>query len=85
MDIQNYEDKVEYSKVLADFMDFLNEKTSLMYLREKLGEEVERSSKSHSELAGEGIEHSWGRAKCVLWKSAACPKAGKRKLLQAFT
>jgi hypothetical protein len=51
--------------VLADCTDFRNEKTLLMYLGEQLGVEVDRSTKSHMELAGEGIEYSWGRAKCV--------------------
>ena len=64
-DDPNYEEKVEYSTVLADCADFLNEKTSLMYLGERLGVEVDRSTKSHPELAGEGIEYSWGRAKSV--------------------
>ena len=64
-DDPNYEEKVEYNTVLADCADFLNEKTSLMYLGERLGVEVDRSTKSHSELAGEGIEYSWGRAKSV--------------------
>ncbi len=64
-DDPNYDEKKEYGAVLADCTDFLNEKTSLMYLGERLGVEVDRSTKSHPELAGEGIEYSWGRAKCV--------------------
>jgi hypothetical protein len=31
-----------------------------MYLGEKLGVEVDQSTKSHSALAGEGIEYIWG-------------------------
>ena len=64
-DDPNYDEKKEYGAVLADCTDFLNEKTSLMYLGERLGVEIDRSSKSHPELAGEGIEYSWGRAKYV--------------------
>jgi hypothetical protein len=33
-----------------------------MYLGERLGVGVDLSTKRHPELAGEGIEHSWGRA-----------------------
>jgi hypothetical protein len=33
-DDPNYDEKVEYSTVLTDCTSFLNEKTSLMYLRE---------------------------------------------------
>ncbi len=59
-DDPNLDGKVEYSAILADYADFLSEKTCLMYLEERLGVEVDRSTKSHPELAGEGIEHSWG-------------------------
>ena len=76
-DDPNYEEKVEYSTVLADCADFLNEKTSLMYLGERLGVEVDRSTKSHPELAGEGIEYSWGRAKSVYRSSTLAQKKGK--------
>ncbi len=59
-DDPNLEEKVEYAAVLADCADFLGEKTSLMYLGEHLGVEVDRSMKCHPQLAGEGIEYSWG-------------------------
>jgi hypothetical protein len=57
-DDPNFEEKVEYAAVLADCADFLGEKTSLMYLGERLGVEVDCSTKCHPELAGEGIEYS---------------------------
>ena len=43
----NHDGKVEYSAVLADCADFLDEKTSLMYLGDRLGVEVDRSTKCH--------------------------------------
>ena len=43
----NIDGKVEYSAVLADCADFLDEKTSLMYLGDRLGVEVDRSTKCH--------------------------------------
>jgi hypothetical protein len=76
-DDPNLEEKVEYSTVLADCADFLGEKTSLMYLGERLGVEVDRSTKCHPELSGEGIEHSWGRAKSVYRRAKLADKKGK--------
>jgi hypothetical protein len=32
-----------------------------MYLAEQLGVEVDRSTKCHPEMAGEGIEYSWAK------------------------
>ncbi len=40
-------------------------KNSLMHFGKHSGVEVDCSTKSHPELAGEGIEYSWGRAKCL--------------------
>ena len=61
--------------------------TDLMYLviwRDKfieahwrLGVEVDRSTKCHPELAGEGIEYSWGRAKSVYRRAMLVDKKGK--------
>ena len=45
----NEEGKVEYSSLLASCEDFLSEKTCLMYLGERLGVEVDRSTKCHPE------------------------------------
>ncbi len=73
----NQDGKVEYSAVLADCADFLDMKTSLMYLGERLGAEVDRSTKCHPELAGEGIEYSWGRAKSVYRCAKFAEKKGK--------
>jgi hypothetical protein len=64
-DDPNLEEKVEYAAVLAGCADFLSEKTSLMYLGEHLGVEFDCSTKCHPELAGKGIEYSWGRVKSV--------------------
>ncbi len=42
-----------------------------------MGVEVDRSTKSHPELAGEGIEYSWGRAKSVYRRAKLAQKKGK--------
>jgi len=73
----NEEGKVEYSSLLASCEDFLSEKTCLMYLGERLGVEVDRSTKCHPELAGEGIEYTWGRAKGLYRKARLSDKKGK--------
>jgi hypothetical protein len=54
-----------------------SEKTCLMFLGEKLGVEVGWLTKSHQELAGEGIEYSWSCAKSVYRKAKLCQKKGK--------
>ncbi len=48
-----------------------------MYLGEKLGVEVDRLTKSHLELADEGIEYSWGNAKSLYRKAKLCQKKDK--------
>ncbi len=73
----NHEGRVEYSSVLAECTDFLDEKTCLMFLGERLDVEVDRSTKCHPELAGEGIEYSWGRAKSVYRRAKLSNKKGK--------
>jgi hypothetical protein len=42
----NFEEKIEYRSVLPDCLDFINEKTCLMFLGVKLGVEVDWSMKS---------------------------------------
>jgi len=48
-----------------------------MYLGERLGVEVDKSTKCHPELAGEGIEYTWGRAKGLYRKARLSDKKGK--------
>ena len=50
---------------------------SLMYLGEKLGVEVDCSTKCHPELAGEGIEYTWGQAKGVYRRARLSQKKGR--------
>ena len=49
--------------MIASMPDFENEETRLQYVGRKLGIVVDRSPKYHPEVAGEGIEYSWGCAK----------------------
>ena len=83
----NEEGKVEYLSLLANCTDFLSKKTCLMYLGDQLGVEVDRSTKCHPELAGEGIEYTWGRAKGLYRKARLSDKKGKenfRALVQRY-
>jgi len=80
-DDPNEAGKVEYSSVLSMCLDFLEEKTCLMYLGEHLNVEVDRSTKCHPELAGEGIEYTWGRAKGLYRKARLLDKKGKENFL----
>ncbi len=52
-----------------------------MYLGERHGVEVDRSTKCHPELAGKGIEYSWGRAKYVCRRTRLADKKGKENLV----
>jgi hypothetical protein len=45
--------------------DFLNEVSQLEHIGESLGVRVVITTKYHAEYAGEGIEYSWGYAKCL--------------------
>ena len=74
---ESSEDKVENSSVLDDCYDFLNEKTCLMYLGERLGVKVDHSMKSHLERVGEGIQYSWGCTKGVYRWATLSKEKGK--------
>jgi hypothetical protein len=48
-----------------------------MDLGERLGVKVDCSMKCHPELAGKGIEYSWGLAKSVYRRAKLADKKGK--------
>ncbi len=72
--------KVEYSTLLANCTDFLSEKTCLMFLGKRLNVDVDQSTKCHPELAGEGIEYTWGHAKGPYRKAKLSEKKREGKL-----
>ena len=49
--------------MMSTLIDFVNEETLLQYHGKMLGVIVDRSPKCHPEVAGEGIEYSWGCSK----------------------
>jgi hypothetical protein len=53
----------ELRKVLGTCTDFKNETSQLQHIATELGVSVIMTPKAHAELAGQGIEYSWGYAK----------------------
>ena len=59
----NTDEKLRMDLVLASTADFKNEKPALMHLVESRGHIILLSPKCHPEVAGLGIEYSWGMSK----------------------
>jgi len=51
------------SYMMQELYDFAHEKSLLQFHGEGLGVTIDRTPKCHPEMAGEGIEYSWGCAK----------------------
>ena len=49
--------------------DFRNETTEIAELLAKLGVQMEQTPRKHPELAGEGVEYSWGKGKLEFRRS----------------
>ena len=63
-------------KMMSELIDFIQEETLLQYHGKTLGVIVDRSPKCHPEVAGEGIEYSWG---CAKGKYRRLPLSDKRR------
>ena len=59
----NKDESKSLRSIMAKCEDFQNEQTQLQYIAEKIGAKVKLTPKCHPELAGEGIEYSWGFGK----------------------
>ena len=59
--------------------DFVNEKTMLQFIGEKLGCIIDRTPKCHPEMAGDGIEYEWAMAKLWYRRQKMERKKGKDK------
>ena len=57
---------------LHDLRDFKNERTALQHTVEKRGHILVLSPKFHPEVAGVGIEYSWGMPKLKLQRDLNC-------------
>ena len=49
--------------IMSKCRDFLEEKSAMADLCDELGIEMYQSPKCHPEIAGQGIEYCWGKAK----------------------
>jgi len=52
--------------ILSQWKDFQEEESLLQTIAKKMGVAVDRTPKCHCELAGEGIEYSWGCTKIII-------------------
>jgi hypothetical protein len=50
-------------QLLGNCKDFMDEESQMVYVMRKINVTVEMSPKCHPELAGQGIEYCWGKAK----------------------
>ena len=69
------------TEIMANTTDFLNEVTLLQEVMARLAITVHRLPKYHAELAGEGIEYSWGCAKNARIGDFLFHKKGQKKTL----
>ena len=63
--------------LMASCLDFAEEMTALQHVGRELGVSVIITPKFHAELAGEGIEYSWGLTKGVYRRKPLRAKKGK--------
>jgi hypothetical protein len=63
--------------LMASCLDFAEEMTALQHVGHALGVSVVITPKFHAEMAGEGIEYSWGVSKSVYRKMPLDSKKGK--------
>jgi hypothetical protein len=59
----NVDKAFSLSYLMSQQYDFTHEHTMLQHIGAELGLIVDRTPKCHPEMAGEGIEYSWGCAK----------------------
>ena len=75
-------DKYSLLTLMDNCEDFKNEITQIEHFSKELDVEVIFTTKYHPELAGEGIEYSWGVAKSVYRKIRLENKKGKENFIQ---
>ncbi len=66
---------------MASCMDFKEEETMIQYMGTQMGV-VDRSPKYHAEIAGEGIEYSWGCMRNHYQRVLLDKKRGREILLK---
>jgi hypothetical protein len=68
--------------LLSECTDFKEEETALQYLGKQMGVKVQLTPKFHAELAGEGEEYSWARAKTFYRRVLISKKKGRENFKQ---
>ena len=68
--------------LIAECTDFKDEETALQFLGSQLGIKVLLTPKFHAELAGEGVEFSWGHAKAFYRRVPVSQKRGRENFKQ---
>jgi len=67
--------------MLGNCSNFQNELSALQVLGKELGVVVDSTPKYHAELAGEGIEYSWGYAKNAYRWAPLSQKKGRNNFI----
>jgi len=75
------DESTSFRAILANCADFQNELSALQALGKDIGVVVDSTPKYHPELAGEGIEYSWGHAKGVYRRTPLAQKKGRDNFL----
>ena len=70
-------------QMMEECLDFINERTLLQESMHQIGITVHRSPKCHAELAGEGVEYSWGFSKNAYRRLPMSEKRSKEKFRQS--
>jgi len=81
---KNWIPESSYDYLLSQLTDFVNEKSLLQYYCEQLGVVVERSPKCHPEIAGMGIEYTWGYIKNAYRRLSRKNKKNKQAFLKSL-
>ena len=56
-------EELSLEHIMAHCLDFVNEKSHLEYVCEKLGARALSTTKYNAEMAGEGMEYSWAHSR----------------------
>jgi hypothetical protein len=68
--------------LMSNCKDFIEEESMLQSMAEIMGVKIDRTPICHAELAGEGVEYSWGCAKNSYRRYPLCQKRGKETYME---
>lgn len=77
----NIRKEMSYRHLMESCIDFEQEITMLQLKALEMGVQVDRTPKCHCEIAGEGVEHSFGCAKNTYRRKKLSEKRGKQNFL----